>query len=46
RKRYRGSELILDMDSKEDEIGEEDTDDDEGRGLDDEGHGLDDGVMG
>ncbi|GKD00038.1 hypothetical protein Tco_1170312, partial [Tanacetum coccineum] len=45
RKRYRGSELILDMDSKEDEIGEEDTDDDEGRGLDDEGHGLDDGVM-
>ncbi|GKF60965.1 hypothetical protein Tco_0177751, partial [Tanacetum coccineum] len=43
RKRYRGtSELILDMDSKDDEIGEEDTDKDEGHGLDDEGHGLDD----
>ncbi|GKA33034.1 hypothetical protein Tco_0719401 [Tanacetum coccineum] len=40
RKRYRGSELILDTDSEEDEIGEEDTDDDEGHGLDDEGHGL------
>ncbi|GJS68112.1 hypothetical protein Tco_0682677 [Tanacetum coccineum] len=43
RKRYRGtSELILDTNSKEDEIGEEDTDEDEGHGLDDEGHGLDD----
>ncbi|GJT20934.1 hypothetical protein Tco_0890871 [Tanacetum coccineum] len=43
RKRYRGtSELILDTDSEEDEIGEEDTDEDEGHGLDDEGHGLDD----
>ncbi|GJU78223.1 hypothetical protein Tco_1275293 [Tanacetum coccineum] len=42
-KRYRGtSELILDTDSEEDEIGEEDTDEDEGHGLDDEGHGLDD----
>ncbi|GKF01037.1 hypothetical protein Tco_0027960, partial [Tanacetum coccineum] len=42
RKRYRGtSELILDTDSEEDEIGEEDTDEDEGHGLDDEGHGLD-----
>ncbi|GKE15542.1 hypothetical protein Tco_1423119 [Tanacetum coccineum] len=43
RKRYRGtSEIILDTDSEEDEIGEEDTDEDEGHGLDDEGHGLDD----
>ncbi|GKC59838.1 hypothetical protein Tco_1087436 [Tanacetum coccineum] len=42
-KRYRGtSKLILDTDSEEDEIGEEDTDEDEGHGLDDEGHGLDD----
>ncbi|GKE68716.1 hypothetical protein Tco_1526788 [Tanacetum coccineum] len=42
RKRYRGtSELILDTDSEEDEIGEEDTDEDEGHRLDDEGHGLD-----
>ncbi|GJZ52974.1 hypothetical protein Tco_0607859 [Tanacetum coccineum] len=39
---YQGtSELILDTDSEEDEIGEEDTNEDEGRGLDDEGHGLD-----
>ncbi|GKA39630.1 hypothetical protein Tco_0732181 [Tanacetum coccineum] len=38
RKRYRGtSEIILDTDSEEDEIGEEDTDEDEGHGLDDEG---------
>ncbi|GJZ63762.1 hypothetical protein Tco_0620183 [Tanacetum coccineum] len=43
RKRYRGkSELILDTDSEEDEIGEEDTDEDKGHGLDDKGHGLDD----
>ncbi|GKD45304.1 hypothetical protein Tco_1269949 [Tanacetum coccineum] len=43
RKRYRGtSELILDTDSEEDEIGEEDTDEDEGHGVGDEGHGLDD----
>ncbi|GKD46038.1 hypothetical protein Tco_1270683, partial [Tanacetum coccineum] len=43
RKRYQGmSELILDTDNEEDEIGEEDTDEDEGYGLDDEGHGLDD----
>ncbi|GKC73206.1 hypothetical protein Tco_1119089 [Tanacetum coccineum] len=43
RKRYRGmSELILDTDNEEDEIGEEDTDEDEGHGLDDKGHGLDD----
>ncbi|GJY54994.1 hypothetical protein Tco_0446658, partial [Tanacetum coccineum] len=42
-KRYRGtSELILDTNSEEDEIGEEDTDKDEGHGLDDESHGLDD----
>ncbi|GKE95329.1 hypothetical protein Tco_1580184, partial [Tanacetum coccineum] len=42
-KRYQGtSELILDTDSKEDEIGEEDTNKDEGHGLDDEGYGLDD----
>ncbi|GKB80005.1 hypothetical protein Tco_0946900 [Tanacetum coccineum] len=46
RKRYRGtSELILDTNSEE-EIGEEDTDEDEGHGLDDEGHGLDDGGHG
>ncbi|GKC02349.1 hypothetical protein Tco_0993959, partial [Tanacetum coccineum] len=45
RKRYRGtSESILDTDSEEDEIGEEDTD--EGHGLNDEGHGLDDEVHG
>nr|GFA47549.1 hypothetical protein [Tanacetum cinerariifolium] len=43
RKRYQGtSELILDTDSDENEIGEEDTDEDEGHGLDDEGHGSDD----
>nr|GFA08926.1 hypothetical protein [Tanacetum cinerariifolium] len=43
RKRYRGTfELILNTDSEDDEIGEEDTDEDEGHGLDDEGHGLDD----
>ncbi|GKE91693.1 hypothetical protein Tco_1572788, partial [Tanacetum coccineum] len=43
RKRYRGtSELILDTNSEEDEIGEEDTDEDKGHRLDDEGHGLDD----
>ncbi|GKB77817.1 hypothetical protein Tco_0944712, partial [Tanacetum coccineum] len=43
RKRYRGTfELILDTNSEEDKIGEEDTDEDEGHGLDDEGHGLDD----
>ncbi|GJT64801.1 ORFIII-like polyprotein [Tanacetum coccineum] len=42
RKRYRGtSELILDTDSEEDKIGDEDNED-EGHGLDDEGHGLDD----
>ncbi|GJY14592.1 hypothetical protein Tco_0385014, partial [Tanacetum coccineum] len=42
-KRYRGMfEIILDTDSKEEEIGGEDTDDDEGHGLDDKGHGLDD----
>ncbi|GKC54051.1 hypothetical protein Tco_1076796, partial [Tanacetum coccineum] len=42
-KRYRGtSELILDTDSEEDEIGEEDTDEDEGHRLDDESHRLDD----
>nr|GEW69933.1 hypothetical protein [Tanacetum cinerariifolium] len=51
-KRYRcRSELILDTDSKEDEVRDEDIDedggdesldaDDEGHGLDDEGHGLD-----
>ncbi|GKC81730.1 hypothetical protein Tco_1137447 [Tanacetum coccineum] len=43
RKRYWGtSELILDTDSEEDEIREEDTDEDEGYGLDDEGYRLDD----
>ncbi|GKB76177.1 hypothetical protein Tco_0943072 [Tanacetum coccineum] len=52
RKRYRGtSELILDTDSEGDELGEEDTEEDEsldaddereGQGLDDEGQGLDD----
>ncbi|GKE96441.1 hypothetical protein Tco_1581296, partial [Tanacetum coccineum] len=43
RKRYRGtSKLILDTDSEEDEIGEEDTDEDEGHRLDDEDHSLDD----
>ncbi|GKC01312.1 hypothetical protein Tco_0987448 [Tanacetum coccineum] len=54
RKRYRGtSELILDIDSKGDELGEEDTEEDESldaddereresRGLDDEGYGLGD----
>nr|GEU45672.1 hypothetical protein [Tanacetum cinerariifolium] len=42
RKRYRGmSKLILDMNSEQDEIGEEDTDKDKGHGLDDEGHRLD-----
>ncbi|GJS47146.1 hypothetical protein Tco_0597267 [Tanacetum coccineum] len=42
-KRYRGTfEIILDTDSEEDDIGEEDTNKDEGHGLDDEGHGLDD----
>ncbi|GKF61545.1 hypothetical protein Tco_0181599, partial [Tanacetum coccineum] len=51
RKRYRGtSELILGIDSKEDEIGGEDIDEDEGdesldtdderEGLDDDDHGL------
>ncbi|GKC29412.1 hypothetical protein Tco_1036706, partial [Tanacetum coccineum] len=47
RKRYRGtSELILDNDSEEDELGEEDTErdeedeSDEDHGLDDEGRGL------
>ncbi|GJZ90623.1 hypothetical protein Tco_0662550 [Tanacetum coccineum] len=53
RKRYRGtSELILGIDSKEDEIGGEDIDEDEGdesldtdderEGLDDDDRGLDD----
>ncbi|GKB29840.1 hypothetical protein Tco_0869241, partial [Tanacetum coccineum] len=52
RKRYRGtSELILDTDSERDELGEEDTEDDENsnadderesQGLDDKGHGLGD----
>ncbi|GKC77931.1 hypothetical protein Tco_1128705, partial [Tanacetum coccineum] len=43
RKRYRGtSKLILDTDSEEDEIGEEDTDEDEGHRLDDDDHSLDD----
>nr|GEY47599.1 hypothetical protein [Tanacetum cinerariifolium] len=43
KKRYRGTfELILDTDSEEDEIGEEDTNEDEGHGLDDESHRLDD----
>ncbi|GKC17777.1 hypothetical protein Tco_1014559 [Tanacetum coccineum] len=52
RKRYRGtSELILDTDSKEDELGEEDNEEDkssdadderESQGLDDKGQGLDD----
>ncbi|GKA83112.1 hypothetical protein Tco_0789860 [Tanacetum coccineum] len=52
RKRYRGtSELILDTDSEGDELGEEDTEEDESsdadderesQGLDDEGQGLDD----
>ncbi|GKD61520.1 hypothetical protein Tco_1299029, partial [Tanacetum coccineum] len=53
RKRYRGtSELILDTDSDEDTLGDEDTDedeedesldaDDEREGLDDEDRGLDD----
>ncbi|GJS27614.1 hypothetical protein Tco_0488234 [Tanacetum coccineum] len=51
-KRYRGtSELILDTDSKGDELGEEDTKEDESsdadderesQGLDDEGQGLED----
>ncbi|GKE07668.1 hypothetical protein Tco_1399686 [Tanacetum coccineum] len=42
-KRYQGtSELILDTDSEDDKIGEEDIDEDEGHGLDDEGHSLDD----
>ncbi|GKB29035.1 hypothetical protein Tco_0868436 [Tanacetum coccineum] len=43
RKWYRDtSEIILDTDSKEDGIREEDTDEDEGHSLDDKGHGLDD----
>ncbi|GJU34805.1 hypothetical protein Tco_1183159 [Tanacetum coccineum] len=43
RKRYQStSELILDTDSEEDEIWEEDTDEDEGHGLDDVDHSLDD----
>ncbi|GJV36674.1 hypothetical protein Tco_1409151 [Tanacetum coccineum] len=46
RKRYRGtSELILDTDSEGDELGEEDTkedENDEGHGLGDEDHGLGD----
>nr|GEY47163.1 hypothetical protein [Tanacetum cinerariifolium]GEY47179.1 hypothetical protein [Tanacetum cinerariifolium] len=42
-RRYRGtSELILDTHSEEDEIGGDDTNEDEGHSLDDEGHGLDD----
>nr|GEY76048.1 hypothetical protein [Tanacetum cinerariifolium] len=42
-KRYQGTpELILDTNSEEGEIGEKDTDEDEGHGLDDESHGLDD----
>ncbi|GKB62737.1 hypothetical protein Tco_0918923, partial [Tanacetum coccineum] len=41
RKRYRGtSELILDTESEEDEIGEDDTDEDEGHRLDDEGRSV------
>nr|GEZ51157.1 hypothetical protein [Tanacetum cinerariifolium] len=44
-KRYQGtSKLIFDTDSKEDKIGEEDTDEDKGHGLDDKGYGLDDEV--
>ncbi|GKD78456.1 hypothetical protein Tco_1341077, partial [Tanacetum coccineum] len=40
RKRYRGtSELILDTNSEEDKIGDEDNED-EGHGLDDEGHSI------
>ncbi|GJV21298.1 zf-CCHC domain-containing protein [Tanacetum coccineum] len=43
-KRYQGtSEIILDTDSEEDEIEEEDTNEDEGHWLDDEGYRLDDG---
>nr|GEW39720.1 hypothetical protein [Tanacetum cinerariifolium] len=52
RKRYRGTfELVLDTDSDGDELGEEDTEEDEslnaddereGQGLNDEGQGLDD----
>ncbi|GKA43025.1 hypothetical protein Tco_0735685 [Tanacetum coccineum] len=46
-KRYRvTSKLILDIDSEEDEIGEEDTDEDEGRGLDDEGYSVESGELG
>ncbi|GKB77065.1 hypothetical protein Tco_0943960 [Tanacetum coccineum] len=42
-KRYRGtSELILDIDSEGDELGEEDTEEDKS----DEDHGLDDGSQG
>nr|GEW17575.1 hypothetical protein [Tanacetum cinerariifolium] len=42
-KRYQGmSELILDTNIKEDKIGAEDTNEDEGHGLDDGGHRLDD----
>ncbi|GKE00206.1 hypothetical protein Tco_1388189, partial [Tanacetum coccineum] len=45
--RYRGmSELILDTDSKEDEIGEEDTNEDEGYGLDDEGCSIESDGLG
>ncbi|GJY52554.1 hypothetical protein Tco_0443401 [Tanacetum coccineum] len=52
---FRTSELILDTDSKGDELGEEDTEEDEssdaedereGQHLDDEGHGLDDEAQG
>ncbi|GJR79197.1 APOBEC/CMP deaminase [Tanacetum coccineum] len=46
-KRYQGtSELILDTDSEEDEIGEEDTDEDEGHGLDDEDHSMESDGLG
>ncbi|GJW34993.1 hypothetical protein Tco_0057913 [Tanacetum coccineum] len=41
-KRHRISYETSSSSFKEDDIGEEDTDDDEGHGLDDEGHGLDD----
>ncbi|GKD74080.1 hypothetical protein Tco_1332362, partial [Tanacetum coccineum] len=52
-KRYRGtSELILDIDSERDELGDEDThkdredENDEGHGLDDVDHGLEDEGLG
>ncbi|GJT47796.1 hypothetical protein Tco_0973953 [Tanacetum coccineum] len=49
-KRYRGtSEVILDTDSKGDELGEDNTEEDvedESHGLDDESHGLDDESQG